>query len=130
MHALALVAVWAALSGPQGYLAGLGILASLATSLRRALLQTPRSALALDLHEDGRGSWKDRSGAWHAGILGTYRFVSTWLVVLELGSKGLRAKRVVLLADSAPADDLRRLRVWLRWRAPPSGPKRNNLTGD
>ena len=42
------------------------------------------------------------------------------LVVMVLESNGVRY-RLVLWPDSATADELRRLRVWLRWRATVSG---------
>ncbi|OQA33941.1 MAG: hypothetical protein BWY57_00849 [Betaproteobacteria bacterium ADurb.Bin341] len=38
------------------------------------------------------------------------------LTVIRLQCKG-KTHAVVLLPDSAPAEDRRRLRVWLRWRA-------------
>jgi toxin CptA len=42
-------------------------------------------------------------------------FVSTGLIVLRYRFDGQRLRSLTLLPDSAPADDLRRLRVALRW---------------
>jgi hypothetical protein len=42
--------------------------------------------------------------------------VSGWLVVVNLGAGGARGRSVALLPDCAVAEELRRLRVWLRWR--------------
>jgi|SRR5262245_56115149 len=125
-HGLALYAVWTSLSGWPGVLAGLAILASLAATLLRALLRIGPSAVSLELAEDGRASWRDRRGTWHEGALGESHFVSPFLVVVELKPRDQGAKRVILLADSAARDDLRRLRVWLRWRG--RSQVRNNLT--
>ena len=125
-HGLALYAVWISLSGWPRALAGLAVLASLATTLLRALLRIGRSAVSIELADDGRASWKDRRGAWHEGALGGSHFVSPLLVVVELKPLDRGAKRVILLADSAAWDDLRRLRVWLRWRG--HSQVRNNLT--
>jgi len=125
-HGLALYAVWITLSGWPRALAGLAVLASLATTLLRALLRIGRSAVSIELADDGRASWKDRRGAWHEGALGGSHFVSPLLVVVELKPLDRGAKRVILLADSAAWDDLRRLRVWLRWRG--HSQVRNNLT--
>ena len=47
---------------------------------------------------------------------GTTVFV--WLVVMRYRSEGEhRARNCVVLADSLPTDDFRRLRIWLRWIA-------------
>jgi hypothetical protein len=51
--------------------------------------------------------------------LGAEHFVSTWLVVVCLLQPMLRRKWIVILRDSVPADEFRRLRVWLRWRPEP-----------
>ena len=115
-HGLALAAAWISLSGWMRYVAGAGVLASAAVCLAQALLRTDRQTQSLELHEDGRASWRNRDGRWYEGRLGRNSFVSAALVVLELeiGSSG--RKRVVLMGDSASQDDFRRLRVWLRWR--------------
>jgi len=42
--------------------------------------------------------------------------VSNWLVVVNLCMPGRRGRTLVLLPDCAAAEELRRLRVWLRWR--------------
>jgi toxin CptA len=42
-------------------------------------------------------------------------FVSTALIVLRYRFDGGALRKLILLPDSAPADDLRRLRVSLRW---------------
>jgi hypothetical protein len=125
-HGLAVYAVWISLAGLPGLLAGIAVLASLAGTLAQALLRTPWSAVSLELAEDGRASWRDRRGTWHEGALGASHFVSSLLVVVELKSRDRGARRVILLADSAGRDDLRRLRVRLRWGRHHS--VRNNLT--
>lgn len=124
-HGLAAYAVWISLGGLPRYLAGVAVLVSLAATLAQALLRMPRSAVSLELAEDGRASWKDPRGAWHEGALGGSHFVSSLLVVVELKPRNRGVKRVILLADSAPWNDLRRLRVWLRWGR---HSVRNNLT--
>jgi Membrane-bound toxin component of toxin-antitoxin system len=111
-HALACAAAWVSLSGWLRYLVCGAILASLAQALRRTL----HPALSLELNEDGRVSWRNRDGTWHEGRLGGSHFVSAGFAVLKLEIAGLRRKRVILMADSVPPEDFRRLRVWLRWR--------------
>jgi toxin CptA len=57
---------------------------------------------------DAAAEWRD------AEVLGD-SFVSTGLIVLRYRIDGQSGRSLTLLPDSAPADDLRRLRVSLRW---------------
>jgi len=119
-HGLTLAAAWVSLAGWAQVLAGAGILVSLTGCLARILLRTSQSAVSLELHEDGRVSWQTRKGTWHEGRLGKSNFVSTGLVVLDLEYARHRRKWMLLAADSASPEDLRRLRVWLQWRRYPA----------
>ncbi|HEY6239806.1 MAG TPA: protein YgfX [Burkholderiales bacterium] len=118
-HVLALAALWVSLAGWARYLAACGILLSAAACLAAALHRSSRTAVSLELHADGRASWRDRSGGWHEGRLAGDHFVSAALVVLGLVQPEGDRKSLVLMADSASPEDFRRLRVWLRWRADP-----------
>ena len=124
VHALALAAAWISLSGWARYLAGFAVLASLAGALAQAQLRAAHQAVSLELHEDGRASWRNRDGSRHEGRLGAGQFVSAALAVLELEPAGQGPrKRVVVAADSLSSQDFRRLRTWLRWRIPQPGPE-------
>lgn len=57
---------------------------------------------------DGRGEWGD------VEVLSD-SFVSTALIVLRYQTAGGTVRTLALLPDNAAADDLRRLRVSLRW---------------
>ncbi len=114
-HGLALAAAWIVLGGWLLW----PVLAAILVSLAAALASVGRQPAALELREDGKASWKDRSGGWHEARLGTDHFVSPVLVILELSAGNGGTRRVILLADSAEPDGLRRLRVWLRWRGTP-----------
>jgi hypothetical protein len=118
-HILALTALCVSLAGWARYLAGGGVLLSAAACLAGALNRSSSTAVSLELHADGRASWRDRNGAWHEGRLAGGHFVSAALVVLGLIQPGTRRKSLVLMADSASPEDFRRLRVWLRWRGEP-----------
>jgi toxin CptA len=64
---------------------------------------------------DGRLQGLDDTGEWRdAEVLGD-SFVSTVLIVLRYRIGSSQARCLTLLPDSADADDLRRLRVSLRW---------------
>jgi toxin CptA len=63
----------------------------------------------------GRLQYRDDAGAWRdAGIQGD-SFVSAALIVLRYRTAEGALRSLTLLPDSAAADDLRRLRVLLRW---------------
>jgi len=115
-HVLALAAAWVSLADWPRYLVGSGVLLSGAACLGETLHRSSTAAVSLELHADGRASWGDRNGTWHEGRLGADHFVSTALVVMGLDQIERGRKWVVLMADSASAEDLRRLRIWLRWR--------------
>src|SRR5882762_10019794 len=116
-HFLALAAIWVSLAGWPQALVGSGILLSGAGCLAEVLQRSSRATVSLQLREDGGASWRDRKGRWHEGRLRSDHFVSTALVVLGLDLTGRGRKWLVLLGDSALPEDLRRLRVWLRWRS-------------
>jgi toxin CptA len=105
---LAALPLWAAVTTTLGIAAGFA-----AWSLRA------RAALRLRLPGDGTLQvW--RAGDWHDAVIDAASFVSPALIVLRL-RVGARRVTQVLLADSADAESLRKLRVTLRWasRTPP-----------
>jgi toxin CptA len=74
-----------------------------------------RRMARLRIAADGRLQCLDDSAEWlDAEILGD-SFVSTALIVLRYRTAGGHERTLTLLPDSAAADDLRRLRVSLRW---------------
>ncbi len=115
-HALAFFSAWISLSGWPQVLVLIGALLSATGCLVVALLVSPSAAHALELHPDGRASWRDRTGLWHEGRLGGQRFAAPALVVLGLEQAQRGCQRIVLMPDSVDGDGFRRLRVWLRWR--------------
>lgn len=84
---------------------------------RHALLRAPDSLVAIEIHSDNTISVQMRRGEWsNCTVLGD-SYVTAYLVVLNLRQADSRAvKRVVILPDGIDAEELRRLRVWLRWR--------------
>jgi toxin CptA len=94
------------------------VCASLVLELRVALHAGARAVTALQIAVDDGFSIRTRGGGWQAcEVLGS-TYVTAWLTVLNLRVGGARRIRsVVILADSMAADDFRRLRTWLRWRA-------------
>jgi toxin CptA len=70
---------------------------------------------SLRLGADGKLQCQDDTAAWRdLEVLGD-SFVSTVLIVLRYRIPGQPVRVLTLLPDSADADDLRRLRMSLRW---------------
>lgn len=104
-----------ALAGLDGWLAAVtlpGVVASFVWYMRA---RTPGAALRC--RQDG--SLQVRIGAdWCGASLLGDTVVLAWLVVLRYRvAQGSSTETRVILADSLAAEDFRRLRVWLRWRA-------------
>jgi hypothetical protein len=112
----ALVCAWISLPRMAFLLAAAGIALAWMWYLAGTLQRGSRTVRALEITEKGGARWQGGSGQWNeAGILaGSY--VSNWLVVVNLGAPGQPSRSLVLLPDCAAAEELRRLRVWLRWR--------------
>jgi len=115
VHVLALAAAWLSLEGIPRYLVLCGMALSAVGCLSEILHRTSRAAVSLELLDDGRASWRDRRARWHEGRLGDDHFVSAALVVMRLDRQQGGRKWLVLAAGSGAPEDLRRLRVWLRW---------------
>lgn len=70
---------------------------------------------SLRIAPDGRLQSRDGALEWRDVEVLHDSFVSTALVVLRYRAADHRVHSLTLLSDSADADDLRRLRVSLRW---------------
>ncbi len=72
----------------------------------------------LRLEPDGSLLLRSGEDEWRPAAVLAQTSVSPWLSVLRYRLEGEgRARSLAVLPDSLPADDFRRLRVWLRWRA-------------
>jgi toxin CptA len=89
---------------------------------RRALLKGNRACLGLRLMRDGSCQLQIAGDRSVSGHLCRGWFVSPQLVVMRISCPGERLSRdIALLPDSASPDDLRRLRVFLRFAVNLSG---------
>ncbi len=118
VHAGALGAAIASVPGWGLVLIVIGILVSAAASIADALLTLPGSVREFELEEDGSGHWRDCAGLDHPVRNARPSWVSPGLVVLGLQGAQRRTRWLLLMGDSAAAEPLRRLRVWLKWRTP------------
>ena len=110
-------------------LAATAIAASLVFHLRRDALQLSGQAVTeLILKEDARCELTLRNGETLTGTICGSTFVAPLLTVINVRLDGQGRRRVaILMPDSAPAQDLRRVRVWLRHRIRPDTPDSRRL---
>ena len=111
MTALALAAIGVAALPDEVRLAlGVVVIVLAVLGWRRA-----RFREVLRVAANGQLHCLDEQGEWReVEVLGD-SFIATGLIVLRYREAGRRVRTLTLLPDSADADDLRRLRVSLRW---------------
>jgi hypothetical protein len=115
LHLMALAMPWLAqLPWWVRIVLSLGVVASTALEWRRWSRQRP---LDLRLLPDGRWGIGTSSFDEIEATLLPGAFRATFLIMLPLLLVDGGKRRILLWPDSAPADDLRRLRAWLRWGA-------------
>lgn len=117
-HAIAVVCTMVSLPPGAAFLATAAIVASAVYRLRLDVLQYSADAIVeLLLREGGRCELITRGGRTLAGQVQGSTFTSPWLIVVNIRLEPDRRRRSLVLArDSAAADVLRELRVWLRYR--------------
>ena len=115
LHALAAIGLAASLP----WQALVPALAVPGVSLWLALRPSATRLKELAIDADGTARWTLRSGVAGTGAVLATACVQPWLTSFCLGSPGGARVWVALLGDEAPADALRRLRVWLRWAPSP-----------
>ena len=105
------------------------IAASPVFHLRRDALQWSGEAVTeLILKDDARCKLTLRNGETLTGTVEGSTFVAPLLTVINVRPDGPGRRRVaILMPDSAPAQDLRRVRVWLRHRIRPDTPDSRRL---
>jgi toxin CptA len=90
-------------------------LALVSISLGRAWRPMPTVSVR---HDAGHGLEWLGPDAWRVVTVCPGSLVTPWICVLRLRTDTGHVQNVLILPDSLHADDFRRLRVWLRWRAP------------
>lgn len=113
-HGFALLGVWLAVL-PLWLQTALSF--ALASSLIWAWREISSSPRGLRVSQSGQVELLERE--WTAARMKGRPVVLPWLVSLRLELDGGRMRRMTLLQDSAGADGLRKLRVWLKWGALP-----------
>ena len=106
---------WISLPLPAFLLVAPGVLLAWGWHCAQALQRGKTWQRTLVLDADGGARCEDALGRWSDAQVLPGGYVSAWLTVVMLGA-GKRRRALVLPPDAALAEDLRRLRVWLRWR--------------
>ena len=112
-HGFALLGVWRAVL-PLWLQTALSL--ALASSLIWAWREISSGPTGLRISQSGQVEVLERD--WMAARITGRPVVLPWLVSLRLELDGGQTRRMSFLRDSADADDLRKLRVWLKWGAP------------
>lgn len=120
-HGLAAGVLLAFLPPAQGTLGALLLLVLAAHGVRTsALLLAPGSPRALRPGPDAVMAVGLRSGEEVSGAVLERRFVSRWLVIVDLAGAG--GRRTILVArDMLDPEAFRRLRLWALWGTLPAG---------
>jgi hypothetical protein len=116
MAAAAIGCAWVSLPPPAFAPVATGIVLAWAWHFAQSLQRGRPGIRTLELNTTGGARCLNGLGQWRDAEVLPGSYVSRWLIVLILGIEGRRRRSLVLLPDSAAADDLRRLRAWLRWR--------------
>ncbi|MGP1681757.1 MAG: protein YgfX [Giesbergeria sp.] len=116
MAGTALACAWISLPTPAFLPAAAGIGLAWGWHFALALQRGSSGLRTLELNAAGGARCQDALGQWHETEVLPGSYVSGCLIVVILGASGRRRRSLVLLPDAAAAEDLRRLRVWLRWR--------------
>lgn len=131
-HAAAIGVIWLA---PVPVWVSAVVTLAIAVSLihalaREAALQSAGAIVALEITELGRIAFKTRGGEWQDCELLGSSYVSPWLTILNLKSRGARVRHVVLVPGNIEPQQFRRLRTWLRWAAASTGNREVGRSGD
>lgn len=107
------------------------IASSIYFSLRDALLMLPNSWQFLDIDTKGQLTISNQSKQAFKPVLADSSFIHNRMVLLNFKSSGfkLALPPIILITTHDNANNLRRLRVWLRWGKPANQAQEDLLEG-
>jgi hypothetical protein len=122
VHGAAAAALLAVLPLPAG-VCGVFLVAVLAVvSVReRTLLRAQDAPIGLELGRDAGLLVRLCGGTELRGTASARRYVSRWLVVLELVQPDAKRRTILIARDMLPAGEFRHMRLWALWDAIPAG---------
>jgi toxin CptA len=116
MAVAALACAWISLPRLAFAPVAAGIVLAWIWHFAQTMQRSPSALRTLELNPAGGARCEDGRGRWRETEILPDSYVSSWLIVVILGINGERYRSLVLLPDAARPEELRRLRVWLRWR--------------
>jgi hypothetical protein len=120
MHGAAAAVLWFILPPLAGAAAVLLVLLLGALSVsQRTLLWAGDAPAVLALGRDGSLVVQLRGGGKWKGTPAERRYVTRWLVVLELARPRLASRTLLVARDMLASEEFRHLRLWALWRALP-----------
>jgi hypothetical protein len=120
LHGAAAAILWSVLPPIAGAAAAsLTLLLGALAVARRTLLWARGAPAILDLGRDGGLIVRFRDGQEWSGTAAERRYVTRWLVVLELVRAPLAGRTIVVARDMLAPAEFRHLRLWTLWRALP-----------
>lgn len=131
LHSAAATVLWFFLPPPAGALAAVLVVALAALALRqRTLLWATTAPVSLELKREGRLVARLRNRTELEGQVSARRYVSRWLVVLDLAQAPWGRRTILIARDMLPAGQFRHLRLWALWDAQPAARPAANLAQD
>jgi len=115
IHALAACAAFAALPLVPALICATGVALSAGVQVGRSLQWRRDSVRELKLRPDGGVAWRVGDGTWHTAPEVSGGTLAPWLMVIGLKEDGRRLQPLLVLPDSLDGDQLRELRIWVRW---------------
>ena len=110
------VVTWPAGQVAATLMAALGVLAA----WRVTLLRAANAPVSLCLNRDSRLVACLHGGGEAAGLASDRRYVSRWIVVLQMIQSGGGRRTILVARDMLAVEEFRRLRLWALWNAVPA----------
>jgi len=118
-HLAAAGAIFIAAISPMAQAAGL-----IALSLSMAYHSRPSPPVRLRGNQDGTlDVW--RQDHWEVAQVAGDSVIWPKYLIVRIGFRNQRPRNLLIASDSMPAQDFRRLLIWLRWRLKPVGDTRS-----
>ena len=128
IHCAAAAVFWFFLPSPAGTVAAaLTVVHAMLAIRERTLLLGLSAPAYLELERDSSLVAGLRSGKSIKGQVSARRYVSRWLVVLDLGWSPMRHRTILVARDMLPARQFRNLRLWALWDALPTAARAASL---
>lgn len=109
-------AAFVALPAVPAAICAVGVALSAIVQVGRSLQWRRDSVRELTLRPDGGVGWRASDGTWRTAPEATGGVLGFWVIVIGLKEEGRHRQPLLVLPDALDGDDLRELRIWLRWR--------------